>query len=101
MLITLVQRIVSAFDKNFSPLNERGREKSQNRAKNHLLEESSVQPLFQQQRQCQPCHSLPKTPLFGLHDPEAEEQVGEGMRQDARRKPFRTVSNAVVKSAGQ
>ncbi len=46
MLVTLVQSIVSAFDKNFSPLNESGREKPRNCAKDHLLKKSSVHPSF-------------------------------------------------------
>src|SRR5437879_1758500 len=46
MLVTLVQRIVSAFDKNFSPLNKGGRQKARNRAKNHLLEKRSVHRSF-------------------------------------------------------
>ena len=46
MLVTLVQSIVSAFDKYLTPLDEAGREKARNRAKNHLLEKSSVHGSF-------------------------------------------------------
>lgn len=46
MLVTFVQSIVSAFDKNFPPLNESGREKPCNRANDHLLEKCSVHSSF-------------------------------------------------------
>ena len=46
MLVTLVQSIVSAFDKNFSPLDEGGRQKTRNGAKNHLLEKCSMHSSF-------------------------------------------------------
>jgi len=42
MLITFVQSVISPLDKDFPPLDQRGRKKCSNRAENHLLEKSRL-----------------------------------------------------------
>jgi hypothetical protein len=42
MLVTFVQSVIRPYNKDFSPLDERRREKRGNRAENHLLEKSRL-----------------------------------------------------------
>ena len=42
---------------------------------------------------------LPETPLASYDDPEAEEKVGDGVGQDARRQAFRPIRDAIVERA--
>ena len=43
----------------------------------------------------------PESPLLRFHDPEPEEQIRDGMGQYAGRKAPRSISDAVIKYAGQ
>ncbi len=46
MLVSLVQGVVSAFDKNFRPLNEGGGQETGKRANNDFLKEGGVHHHF-------------------------------------------------------
>lgn len=41
----------------------------------------------------------PETPLASFHDPEAEEKIGEGVDQGARRQAFRSIRDAIIERA--
>jgi hypothetical protein len=43
----------------------------------------------------------PESPLLRFHDPEPEEQIRDGMGQYVGRKAPRSISDAVIKYAGQ
>ena len=46
MLVAFVERVVSAFDKDFAPLDEAGREEARDHAKNDFLDERRVHELL-------------------------------------------------------
>ena len=45
VLVAFVERVVSAFDKDFAPLDEAGREEARDHAKNDFLDERRVHEL--------------------------------------------------------
>ena len=67
VLITLVQRVVRAFDKGPGPLDQPGREQSGERTEKDLLNKRCVHPAFQSKGNAS--DSLPKAPLLGFHNP--------------------------------
>ena len=102
MLVAGVQSVVSPFDEYFSPLNEAGRQETSHHTNDDLLSKRRVHcPLLG--AEAVPLGTsdyLPKPPLAGLHDPEAEEEVGEGVGQDTRREAFGPIRDAIVERAG-
>ena len=48
-----------------------------------------------------PATPLPKAPLLGFHDPEAEQEIREAMGEDAGGEAFGSVGNPVIDRAGQ
>jgi hypothetical protein len=100
MLVAFVQRIVSAFDEYFSPLDEAGREEASNHANDDFLNKRRVHWRLQGAEAVPLAGAaLPETPLASFHDPEAEEKVGDGVGQDARRQAFRPIRDAIVERA--
>jgi hypothetical protein len=81
VLITLVQRVVRAFDKSPCPFDQPGREQPGEGTENNLLEKCRLHPAFQSRGNAS--DSLPKAPLLGFHDPEAEQEIRQGVGQDA------------------
>jgi hypothetical protein len=80
MLVAFVQGVVGTFDKHFRPLQDGGSEEPSQRAKDHLLEKRGVHSVT---GSTEGAIHLPESPLFRLHNPDAEEQIRERMRKDA------------------
>jgi hypothetical protein len=70
MLVTLIQRIVRAFDEQLSPLYQPGGQKCCNHADDYLLAESGVHNENSSTRDASISKvSSPKSPLAGFHNP--------------------------------
>src|SRR6202521_1636526 len=100
MLVAFVQSVVRAFDKDFAPLNEAGREKAGDHAKNDFLEEGRVHCTLPGSRSSASDRSSPKAPLPRFHDPKPEEEIGHGVGQDAGGQAFCAVGHAIIECAG-
>jgi hypothetical protein len=103
MLVALIQGIVSSFHEYLPPFDERGGEESRYRADDHLLHESGVHSTFGSIGNAIKWLEaiLPESPLPGLHNPETEEQISNGVRQNTCRETFRAISDRVIKHAGK
>lgn len=99
VLITLVQRVVRAFDKGPGPFDQPGREQSGERTEEDLLHKRCLHPVFQSRGDAR--DSLPKAPLLGFHNPKAEKKISEGMGEDAGGEALSAVGNPVIDCAGQ
>lgn len=85
MVVALVQGIVGAFDKYFSPLDEAGGEEAGDHAKDNFLWKRRVHFQTLGAEAVPSGEALsPESPLPGVHDPKAQQQIGEGVSQNAR-----------------
>ncbi|MEY2497387.1 MAG: hypothetical protein QOD12_943 [Verrucomicrobiota bacterium] len=100
MLVAFVQRVVRTFDKDFSPLNEAGREETGDHTKNDFLDEGRVHWPVLGSRTGASERASPKAPLPRFHDPKPQEEIGHGVGQNAGGQAFGPVGDAIIKCAG-
>ena len=97
VFVALVQSVIGTSHEHFAPFQKGGREKSRDRANDDFLEKSSLHGPFQEAGAVPPFS--PKSPLPGLHNPEAEEQIRQRVGNRTGSQAARSVRHQVIERA--
>ena len=95
MLVALVQGVIGAFHEDFAPLNDDRSGKAGQGTKDNLLEKRGLHPFLDSNDSA----TSPKTPLFCAHDPEPQEEIGDGVSQNTRGETLRSIGHSIIKNA--